>query len=139
MIEDARGRIDYDESGDGPTVVLVPGSCSTGAAWRPVIAAWNGALPHRDHQPARATAARPSGAARAIPRSTHEADIVEAVVRKAGGPVHLVGHSFGAVASLALALRDRTEIASLTLDRGAGAELLRDAAASRSTTRPSGA
>jgi pimeloyl-ACP methyl ester carboxylesterase len=34
MIEDPRGRIDYDEAGQGPTVVLVPGSCSTGAAWR---------------------------------------------------------------------------------------------------------
>ena len=34
--------IDYDESGDGPTVVFVPGSCSTGAAWRPVISALNG-------------------------------------------------------------------------------------------------
>ena len=38
MIEDDRGAIDYAESGAGPTVVLVPGSCSTGAAWRPVIA-----------------------------------------------------------------------------------------------------
>ena len=37
MIEDRRGNIDYDESGQGPTIVLVPGSCSTGAAWRPVI------------------------------------------------------------------------------------------------------
>jgi hypothetical protein len=34
MIEDPRERIDYDEAGQGPTVVLVPGSCSTGAAWR---------------------------------------------------------------------------------------------------------
>ena len=42
MIEVAGGRIDYDESGVGPTVVLVPGSCSTGAAWRPVIGALNG-------------------------------------------------------------------------------------------------
>jgi pimeloyl-ACP methyl ester carboxylesterase len=42
MIEEARGRIDYAECGNGPTVVLVPGSCSTGAAWRPVIASWNG-------------------------------------------------------------------------------------------------
>jgi len=33
MIEDEFGRIDYDESGQGLTVVLVPGSCSTGAAW----------------------------------------------------------------------------------------------------------
>ena len=40
MIEDISGNIDYEESGAGPTMVLVPGSCSTGAAWRPVIAAW---------------------------------------------------------------------------------------------------
>jgi len=40
MIEDEFGRIDYDESGQGLTVVLVPGSCSTGAAWRPIIAQW---------------------------------------------------------------------------------------------------
>ena len=40
MIEDARGCIDYAKSGAGPTVVLVPGSCSTGAAWRPVMAQW---------------------------------------------------------------------------------------------------
>jgi pimeloyl-ACP methyl ester carboxylesterase len=42
MITEARGNIDYDECGIGPTIVLVPGSCSTGAAWRPVISAWNG-------------------------------------------------------------------------------------------------
>ena len=35
MIDDARGRIDYEETGAGQTVVLVPGSCSTGSAWRP--------------------------------------------------------------------------------------------------------
>jgi len=30
MIEDLRGSIDYKASGSGPTMVLVPGSCSTG-------------------------------------------------------------------------------------------------------------
>ena len=40
MIQDEHGCIDYDESGVGPTVVLVPGSCSTGAAWRPIISRW---------------------------------------------------------------------------------------------------
>ena len=40
MIDEAQGRIDYDECGSGPAVVLLPGSCSTGAAWRPVIAVW---------------------------------------------------------------------------------------------------
>ena len=39
MIEDST-RIDYEESGSGPSVVLVPGSCSTGAAWRPIIERW---------------------------------------------------------------------------------------------------
>jgi pimeloyl-ACP methyl ester carboxylesterase len=39
MIGDARGPIDYEEGGNGPTIVLVPGSCSTGTAWRPVIGA----------------------------------------------------------------------------------------------------
>ena len=43
-IETPGGHIDYDECGDGPTIVLVPGSCSTGAAWRPVIAALGGRL-----------------------------------------------------------------------------------------------
>src|SRR3954447_17895304 len=37
MIEARQGYIDYDASGIGPTIVLVPGSCSTGGAWRPVM------------------------------------------------------------------------------------------------------
>jgi pimeloyl-ACP methyl ester carboxylesterase len=42
MIQDLSGNIDYDECGDGPTIVMVPGSCSTGAVWKPVIAALGG-------------------------------------------------------------------------------------------------
>ena len=42
MIEDVLGRIEYDEQGSGPTLVLVPGSCSTGLAWRPVVKALDG-------------------------------------------------------------------------------------------------
>jgi hypothetical protein len=52
MIDEVRGRIEYDESGTGPTIVLVPGSCSTRAAWRNATAVWNGpALGHRQHTP----------------------------------------------------------------------------------------
>src|SRR5215471_21779199 len=44
VINDRRGRIDYDETDQAPThaptLVLVPGSCSTGAAWRPLMAHW---------------------------------------------------------------------------------------------------
>jgi pimeloyl-ACP methyl ester carboxylesterase len=123
MIEDARGRIDYDESGQGPTVVLVPGSCSTGAAWRPVIAAWAGGF-------RAVTTSLPGYGGTAERRSArdssieHSADVVEAVIAKAGGPVHLVGHSAGAVASLALALRDRSALASLTIIEAPAVDLL---------------
>ena len=109
MIEDVRGRIDYDDAcGAGPTVVLVPGSCSTGAAWRPVIAAWEGqfrcvttSLLGYGGTAERRTAQDPC--------ISHEAEILEQVIRKAGGPVHLVGHSFGGVVALAVALRNRVK------------------------------
>jgi len=32
MIHDPFGGLDYEETGRGPTIVFVPGSCSTAAA-----------------------------------------------------------------------------------------------------------
>jgi pimeloyl-ACP methyl ester carboxylesterase len=114
MIEEARGNIDYEEAGAGPTMVLVPGSCSTGAAWRPVIAAWENrfrcvttSLPGYGGTAERRTPGNAS--------ISDEAEALESVIRKAGGPVHLVGHSFGGLAALAVALRGRAELASLTI------------------------
>ena len=114
MIEEPRGRIDYAECGTGPTIVLVPGSCSTGAAWRSVIATWNcqfrcvttsllgygGTLERR-------TAADPN--------MSHEAEMVESVIHKAGGRVHLVGHSFGGLVALAVALQNRVPLTSIAI------------------------
>ena len=86
--------------------MLVPGSCSTGAAWRPVIAAWDDqfrcvttSLLGYGGTAERRTASDPSIA--------HEAEALESVIRTAGGPVHLVGHSFGGLVALAVALRNR--------------------------------
>ena len=127
MIEDARGRIDYDVCGDGPTIVLVPGSCSTGAAWRPLIAAWN----NRFRCVTTSLLGYGGTAERRTPSDPsiwHEADVVEAVIRKSGGPIHLVGHSFGALVALAVALRNRVRLASLALVEAPAAELLRDSA-----------
>jgi len=125
MIEDARGRIDYDVSGTGPTIVLVPGSCSTGAAWRPVMAAWGDRFRcvTTSLLGYGGTAERRSSR---DPSIWHEVDIVESVIRKAGGPVHLVGHSFGGVVAIAVALRNRVPLASLTVIEAPAAELLRD-------------
>jgi pimeloyl-ACP methyl ester carboxylesterase len=124
MIEDPRGRIEYDERGAGPTVVLVPGSCSTGAAWRPVMAAWGDrfrcvttSLPGYGGTAERRTPHDPS--------IWHAADALEEVIRTAGEPVHLVGHSAGGLVGLAVALRKRVALKSLVVIEAPAPELLR--------------
>src|SRR5258708_17032029 len=104
MIEDGSGHIDYDESGEGPTVVLVPGSCSTGAAWRPVVTQWAYGF--------RCVTTSLLGYGGTAERRTaldvdiaYEAEVIEAVIRRAAGPVPLVRHSFGGLTALAVALR----------------------------------
>jgi pimeloyl-ACP methyl ester carboxylesterase len=124
MIDDPRGPIDYDETGEGPTVVLVPGSCSTGAAWRPLVAQWNGSY--------RCVTTSLLGyggtAERRDPGHNDialEAEIIEAVIDRAGAPVHLVGHSYGALSSLAVALRRPELLRSLTIIESPAPEILR--------------
>ena len=124
MIEGEHGRIDYDELGDGPTVVLVPGSCSTGAAWRSAISQWENGF--------RCVTTSLLGYGGTAERRAafdtdiaHEAEILETVVRRASCPVHLVGHSFGGLVALAVALRNRVPLLSLTIIEAPAAELLR--------------
>jgi pimeloyl-ACP methyl ester carboxylesterase len=124
MIQDEHGCIDYDESGAGPTIVLVPGSCSTGAAWRPIIAQWENRF--------RCVTTSLLGYGRTTERRTaddadisHEVDILEKVIRQTGGPVHLVGHSFGGLTALAVALRNEVPLLSLTVLEAPTPEILR--------------
>jgi pimeloyl-ACP methyl ester carboxylesterase len=111
-------------SGSGPTLVLVPGSCSTGAAWRSVIASWNGLFRCVTTSllgyGGTAERRKPDD-----PAMAYEAAVLESVVRMAGGSVHLVGHSFGGLVALAVALRKRVPLASLTILEAPAAELLR--------------
>jgi pimeloyl-ACP methyl ester carboxylesterase len=126
MIDDSRGAIDYDETGDGPTVVLVPGSCSTGAAWRPLMSHWKGGF--------RCVTTSVLGYGGTAERRTAGntdislvAEIIEAVIRRAGTQVHLVGHSFGGLAGLAVALRHPEMLHSLTILEAPAPEILRHA------------
>jgi pimeloyl-ACP methyl ester carboxylesterase len=106
----------------------VPGSCSTGSAWRPVIAEW--------HDRYRCVTTSLLGYGRTTERRTvstadmaYGAEVLETVVRRAvgatGQPVHVVGHSAGATTALAVALRGQVPIASLTLIEPPIPELLR--------------
>jgi pimeloyl-ACP methyl ester carboxylesterase len=126
MIEDDRGSIDYAESGSGPAVVFVPGSCSTGAAWRPILGELGNGV--------RAVTTSLLGYGGTAERRTlrdadisREAEILEAVIRRAAAPVHLVGHSFGGAAAIAVALRRRVPLLSLVFIEAPVPELLRHA------------
>jgi pimeloyl-ACP methyl ester carboxylesterase len=126
VINDRRGRIDYDETGHGPTLVLVPGSCSTGAAWRPLMSHW------KDKFRCITTSLLGYGgtAERRTPGNADialEAEIIEAVIARAAAPVHLIGHSFGGLAALAVALRHPHLLQSLTIMEAPAPEILRHA------------
>jgi pimeloyl-ACP methyl ester carboxylesterase len=130
VINDRRGRIDYDEtaqvSTQTPTLVLVPGSCSTGAAWRPLMSHW------QDKFRCVTTSLLGYGgtAERRTPDNTDialEAEIIEAVIARAAAPVHLIGHSFGGLAALAVALRHPHLLHSLTILEAPCPEILRHA------------
>jgi pimeloyl-ACP methyl ester carboxylesterase len=116
--------IEYKECGSGPTVVLVPGSCSTGAAWRSVVSHLGDGF--------RCVTTSLLGYGETGERRTtadasidHECRVVEEVIERAGGRVHLVGHSFGGLVALAVALRGRAPLASLTIFEAPAVGLLR--------------
>ncbi len=111
-------------SGSGPTVLFVPSSYSTPAAWKPV----QRLLPPHWHcvatslcgygQTAETRSAGDSG-------MEHELRAVMSVARDSPGPLHLVGHSFGGTVALALALSGQIEVASLALFEANPLDLLR--------------
>jgi pimeloyl-ACP methyl ester carboxylesterase len=126
MLHDKHGTVDYCEQGKGPTVVFIPGSWATQSAWRNILEPMGSrfrtvttSLPGYGGTRESRTAANCS-----IDRSS---EAVEAVIRRAGGPVHLVGHSYGALVCLDLALCGLMPLMSLTLIEPVAFGLLRQA------------
>jgi pimeloyl-ACP methyl ester carboxylesterase len=124
MIEDPGGRIDYDKQGTGPIILFVPGSWGTRSAWRGVIA------PLADRFCIMTTSLLGYGNTeerRTLDNASidREAEILEAVISHAGGVIHLVGHSYGGVVCLVVALRAAVQLASLTVIEPTNFSLLR--------------
>lgn len=90
---------DFEESGDGPALLFVPGAYSTAAAWRGVV----GALQGRYRT---ILTSLPGYGGSSDPRELDDpapgliGDFLAAVVDRIGAPVHLVGHSFGGLCVL---------------------------------------
>lgn len=112
-VDDA--TLDMTEDGSGEPLVLVHGSASDRRTWNGVrdeLAAGFRTFSYsrRYHWP---NAAIPGGADYAM---TEQVDDLEAVIaRVAAGPVHLVGHSYGAFLCLLLAIRAPHRVRSMVL------------------------
>ena len=108
-------RIAYWTEGVGVPVLLVHGSFSTSSAWKRLVAhldknVWHVVAPDLPGW----------GESAALPDDVEpvefEAMAVEAVAKQVtSGPIHLAGHSSGGTVALAIALRGRVPVQSLTL------------------------
>lgn len=114
MLQVEERNFDCVESGEGPAVLFLPGSYSTTAAWRPVQR-----LLSPGYRLVTCSLCGYGGTTDTRSRHdfgiVHEVQVVQALARHVGQPVHLVGHSFGGTVALAAVVSRTLNIASLTL------------------------
>lgn len=117
--------IDYQESGDGPAILFLPGSFSTPAAWRAV----QNHLP-QGYRFVGTSLCGYGGTAETRtlddPDMAHQVRVVETVANHIGAPIHLVGHSFGGAVALATALAGHIDILSVATFEASAIYLLRE-------------
>ena len=105
-------RNDYVETGEGPTVMFVPGSFGTSAAWKGI----HKRLPE-GYRFVSTSLCGYGGAEEtrtlAVASFQEQLKVIGTVTERAGGLLHLVGHSFGGTIGLAAALAPGLNIASV--------------------------
>jgi len=117
-------RVEFVEQGAGEPVILLHSSASSGAQWRALAQKLSSRyrVLTPDLWGYGGTGACPSlgfGLAQ-------EAEIVHALLQRAGGSAHLVGHSYGGAVALHVALRHGAALHSLTLIEPVAFHLLRE-------------
>lgn len=118
--------IEYSESGDGPALLLLPGSFSTGSGWKAVTDRLRRSyrLITTSLMGYGATAER-----RALGNASmrQQTEVIDCILGRIGAPTHIVGHSFGGLAALAHAIDGSIKPASLMLIEASPLGLLKTA------------
>src|SRR5262245_18592436 len=122
---DVRGaRIEYHDQGAGEPVILLHSSAGSSAQWRALAGMLAGR--YRVLAPdlfgCGDSPMRPGGPF----GLAHEAEIARALLQRAGGAAHLVGHSYGGAVALHTALRHGASVLSLALIEPVAFHLLRE-------------
>ena len=113
-MQDFPSGVEYAESGEGPALLLLPGSFGTGSGWRPVTERLT-----RGYRVV-TTSLLGYGATsetRPLGNTTmrQQTEIIDRILERVGEPAHVVGHSFGGLAALAHAVDGSVKPASLML------------------------
>jgi pimeloyl-ACP methyl ester carboxylesterase len=113
-MRDFPADVEFSERGEGPALLLLPGSFGTGSGWQAVTDRL--ARSHRIVTTSLlgygATAER-----RPIGNATmrQQTEVIDLILERIGEPTHVVGHSFGGLAALAHAIEGAVKPASLML------------------------
>ena len=115
-------KVSYSESGSGPVAVLLHSSAGTRGQWRSLTEMLIGRrrVLAPDLRGYGESDARPGE-----PDLADEAAIVGALAARAGGPIDLVGHSYGGAVALRFALERPERVRTLTLIEPVAFHLLR--------------
>ncbi len=118
-------RIEYFEQGSGEAVVLLHSSASSAAQWRALadLLSKRYRVLAPDFYGCGSSAPWPGAAPFSL---AHEAEIVHALLARAGEPAHLVGHSYGGAVALHIARRRPERVLSLALVEPVAFHLLRE-------------